>query len=65
MMFWLFKRCEHDFKEVEEYIFVDEIGDKYTKTLLYCPKCEKQKRVSTNEWRQKKKIEKIKQQYKT
>lgn len=64
MIFWLFKRCEHDYKEVEHRsAYID--GTKYNEILLFCPKCDKSKWVDKDKWRQKSKMERIKKEYKS
>lgn len=66
MIFWLFKRCEHDFKEVDTYTdYIYDLGKAISKTILYCPKCDKKKTVYTDDWKRKKKIERIKKSYKS
>lgn len=66
MIFCLFKRCKHDYKVIDTYRdYIIDYGFSMDKVLLYCPKCEKQKRMYKKDWDNMKKIESIKRQYKS
>jgi hypothetical protein len=64
----LFKKCEHDFHIVDTYyksypnydIGRIEVSEKY---ILFCPKCDKEKRVNADEYRLKNKKEEVKRVY--
>lgn len=55
MFKWIFgKRCEHDFKNIDTLSsrYVNEYGlqEIYKRYVLYCPKCDKTKKVDADKY---------------
>lgn len=68
MFKWLFgEKCEHDFKKVQTLnrYYVDDDGRlrKYSVYVLYCPKCDKEKKVDANRYDLEKGKQRIKASY--
>lgn len=62
MFRWLFgKKCEHDYhimKTIYDSYYDDGFARKWRRYILYCPKCDKEKRVDADEYDLK--LEKVK-----
>lgn len=58
-------RCNHDFQLIDTYVqrYIDEYGLLKDTKILYCLKCEKEKHVYAEEYKRKKMMKKIKNEY--
>lgn len=54
MFGWLFNKCEHDFKIIDTTFdnYVDDYGvlRSWKRYVLYCPKCDKEKRIDAKRY---------------
>lgn len=60
---WFRPKCEHDFRYVGEFWSSSERGTGYSVTILYCPKCDKEKRMPTDEYKKEKRKKRLKEEY--
>ena len=69
MLNWLFgNRCEHDFQIIDTLFDTYFDGDKqryktWRRYVLYCPKCDKEKRVDADDYDLKQKKINVKSRY--
>lgn len=64
---WLFgKKCEHDFQIIDNTFdtYVDDgIVRQWHRYVLYCPKCDRQKRVDAKKYDLEQKKQRLRQRY--
>lgn len=60
---WSFKRCEHEWYQ-SCLVGVENIyGDEHTEVYIYCPKCDKRRKVRPYQWSIIDGEQKVKQRY--
>jgi len=61
-------KCDHEYEEIDTITkpYIDEVGKVrlYKSLILYCPKCNKEKKVNKDDYYRKLKKEKLRENYK-